>query len=246
MSISIPDSTLEKFTTFGDLLRFLRRRAGITQLELSIAVGYSDAQISRLEQNLRPPDIPTIEARFVSALGLQDEPKAVARLLDLAANVRREDAPGLGLCPYKGLNYFDEADADLFIGREELTARLVERVLSLSLGSSLNPSRFLAVVGASGSGKSSLVRAGVIPALRWNKASIDWHIQILTPTAHPLESLAASLTHESNSVIATATLIDDLTRDSRSLQIFAKRTLGSRHGPHLLLVIDQFEELFAV
>ncbi len=84
MSASIPEATLEKFTTFGDLLRFLRRRAGITQMELSIAVGYSDAQISRLEQNLRLPDIPTIQARFVSALGLEDEPEAVARLLDLA------------------------------------------------------------------------------------------------------------------------------------------------------------------
>src|SRR5215216_6819068 len=132
MSASIAESTLEKFTTFGDLLRFLRRRAGITQLELSIAVGYSDAQISRLEQNLRPPDIPTIEARFVSALGLEDAPTAVARLLDLAAHVRREDAPSLGLCPYKGLNYFDEADADLFVGREELTTKLVERVFALS------------------------------------------------------------------------------------------------------------------
>src|ERR671925_2306175 len=133
MPASIPESTLEKFTTFGDLLRFLRRRAGITQLELSIAVGYSDAQISRLEQNLRPPDIPTIEAHFVPALGLEDEPKAVARLLDLASNVRREDAPARGVCPYKGLNYFDEADADLFVGREVLTAKLVDRVLSLTL-----------------------------------------------------------------------------------------------------------------
>jgi transcriptional regulator with XRE-family HTH domain len=100
MASSIPSSTLEKFTTFGDLLRFLRRRAGITQVELSIAVGYSDAQISRLEQNLRLPDLPTIEARFVSALGLEEEPNAVSRLLELAANMRREDAPGLGLCPY--------------------------------------------------------------------------------------------------------------------------------------------------
>ncbi len=99
MSTSIPVSTLEKFTTFGDLLRFLRRRAGITQMELSIAVGYSDAQISRLEQNLRLPDITTIEARFISALGLEEEPRAVSRLLELAANIRREDAPGLGLCP---------------------------------------------------------------------------------------------------------------------------------------------------
>jgi WD40 repeat protein len=246
MSASIPEGTLEKFTTFGDLLRFLRRRAGITQLELSIAVGYSDAQISRLEQNLRPPDIPTIEARFVSALGLEDEPKAVARLLDLAAHVRREDAPGLGLCPYKGLNYFEESDADLFVGREELTTRLVERVLSLSPRSSTNQIRFLAVVGASGSGKSSLVRAGLIPSLRWNKKSIDWQIHILTPTAHPLESLAAALTQESNSVTATVTLMDDLGRDPRSLQIFAKRKLGSKDGSHLLLVVDQFEELFSL
>jgi WD40 repeat protein len=246
MSAAIPESTLEKFTTFGDLLRFLRRRAGLTQLELSIAVGYSDAQISRLEQNLRPPDIPTVEARFVEALGLEDEPKAVARLLDLAANVRREDAPGLGLCPYKGLKYFDEADADLFVGREELTSTLVERVLSMTSGEAPNQPRFLAVVGASGSGKSSLVRAGLVPALRWNKSSIDWQICILTPTAHPLENLAASLTQDGGSVAATASLMDDLARDSRSLQIYAKRKLGVKDGTHLLLVIDQFEELFAL
>lgn len=68
MPISIPAATVDKFTTFGDFLRFLRRRLGITQIELANAVGYSDTQISRLEQNLRLPDIPTIEARFVSLL----------------------------------------------------------------------------------------------------------------------------------------------------------------------------------
>src|SRR5678815_249674 len=146
MSTSIPVSTLEKFTTFGDLLRYLRRASGLTQLELSVQVGYSHAQISRLEQNLRLPDIPTIEARFVPALGLDAEPKAIARLLELAANVRREDAPGLGLCPYKGLSYFDEADADLFVGREALTAKLTERVLSLTLSGSSHEMRFLAIV----------------------------------------------------------------------------------------------------
>ena len=242
----IPGSTLEKFTTFGDLLRFLRRRAGITQMELSIAVGYSDAQISRLEQNLRLPDITTIEARFISALGLEEEPRAVSRLLELAANIRREDAPGLGLCPYKGLNYFEETDADLFVGREALTEKLTARVLSLALSGSLNKGRFLAVVGASGSGKSSLVRAGLLPALRWDKTSADWNIHVFTPTSHPLESLAASLTRENNSVIPTAALMDDLGRDSRSLQIFAKRKLGLETNARLLLVIDQFEELFAL
>jgi WD40 repeat protein/basic membrane lipoprotein Med (substrate-binding protein (PBP1-ABC) superfamily) len=244
LSISIPTSTLEKFTTFGDLLRYLRRASGLTQLELSVQVGYSHAQISRLEQNLRLPDIPTIEARFVPALGLQGEPKVITRLLDLAANIRREDAPGLGLCPYMGLNYFDEADADLFVGREALTAKLVERVLALTSSGTAHETRFFAVVGASGSGKSSLVRAGIIPALRWNKKSADWHIYTLTPTAHPLESLAAGLTSESESVIATSTLMDDLSRDPRSLQIFVKRQ--SENYTRLLLIVDQFEELFAL
>jgi WD40 repeat protein/transcriptional regulator with XRE-family HTH domain len=244
--LSIPSSTLEKFTTFGDLLRFLRRRVSLTQMELATAVGYSHTQISRLEQNLRLPDIPTIQANFVFALGLEEEPKAVARLLDLASNIRREDAPATGLSPYKGLNYFDEFDADLFVGREALTAKLTERVLSLASTKSPEGTRFLAIVGASGSGKSSLVRAGLVSALRWNKASTDWHVYILTPTAHPLESLAATLAQESNSVTATATLMDDLARDGRSLQIIAKQISGSRNGSRLLLVVDQFEELFAL
>src|SRR5689334_5967093 len=246
MPTSIPSSTLEKFVTFGDLLRFLRRRAGLTQMELAIAVGYSNTQISRLEQNERLPDIPTIEARFVSALGIEQEPKAVARLLDLAANVRREDAPAPGASPYKGLNYFDESDANLFVGREALTVKLTELVLSLATNRLAEGVRFLAIVGASGSGKSSLVRAGLVSALRWNKASTDWHVYVLTPTSRPLESLATTLTQESNSVIATATLMDDLARDERSLQIFARRIVGSKNGSRLLLVVDQFEELFAL
>jgi WD40 repeat protein/transcriptional regulator with XRE-family HTH domain len=239
MPVFIPSSTLEKFTTFGDLLRFLRRRVGMTQIELANAVGYSDTQISRLEQNERLPDIPTVEASFIPALGLEDEPKVITRLLELAANVRREDAPALGLCPYKGLNYFDEADADLFVGREALTAKLTERVLSLTL----NEPRFLAVVGASGSGKSSLVRAGLVSALRWNKSSTDWRIHIFTPTAHPLQSLAVTLIAEPS---PAAALAEDLRREENNLQIFVKRQLGSKKGVHLLLVVDQFEELFSL
>lgn len=246
MPISIPYNTLEKFTTFGDLLRFLRRRVGLNQIELAHAVGYSNTQISRLEQNLRLPDIFVIQSRFISALGLEDEPKAAARLLDLAANVRREDAPGLGLCPYKGLNYFDEADADLFVGRETLTATLVERILSLTLRGRADETRFLAVVGASGSGKSSLVRAGLVPAMRWNKETVGWHIHILTPTAHPLESLARTLGHETNSVTATAKLMEELGRDPHSLQVFANERISLGNEARFLLVVDQFEEVFAL
>jgi WD40 repeat protein len=246
MSNSIPAGVLEKFTTFGDLLRYLRRRAGLTQIEISIAVGYSNAQISRLEQNLRLPDPATIAARFVPVLDLDDEPIVVEQLLQLATHVQREDAPASGLCPYKGLNYFDETDADLFVGREALTDKLVKRFLSHTLSGSLHKERFLAIVGASGSGKSSLVRAGLIPALQWNQASADWSIHIFTPGAHPLESLAECLLQQNKSAEASATLIGDLARDTCSLHLFNKRSIQTENNARVLLVIDQFEELFAL
>lgn len=107
--------------------------------------------------------------------------------------------------PYLGMHYFDVADARYFFGREQLTAKLV---------SYLQKQRFLAVVGASGSGKSSVVRAGLIPALIRGQPLVDgilppedcirWPIHIITPTAHPLEALATSLTRDSESVTATA------------------------------------------
>jgi WD40 repeat protein/basic membrane lipoprotein Med (substrate-binding protein (PBP1-ABC) superfamily) len=245
MRASLPDSMLAKFTTFGDLLRFLRRRIGITQSELASAVGYSTGQISRLEQNLRLPDVVTIEARFVPALGLEEEPAAASRLLDLATSVRREDAPGPGLCPYKGLSYFDENDADLFVGREVLTEKLTERVLRLC-SEEQGGYRFLAIVGASGSGKSSLVRAGLVPSLHWNTRSVNWPMYILTPSAHPLESLALTLASEAGSLAAAAGLIDDLARDSRSLHLHVRRLMQNSDATHLMLVIDQFEELFSL
>src|SRR5688572_11811242 len=117
MASTISDSTLAQFTTFGDLLKFLRRRAGLTQRELSIAVGYSTAQICRLEQNQRLPDLATLTARFVPELGLEAEPAVVNQLVDLASTVRRENAPAAGLPPFKGLLYFDETDTELFFGR---------------------------------------------------------------------------------------------------------------------------------
>jgi WD40 repeat protein len=261
---------LEQFTTFGDLLKFLRRRAGLTQRELSMAVGYSHAQISRLELNQRLPDLATISARFIHPLDLEDEPETVNRLLGLAASMRREDAPASGAAPFKGLQYFDEADADLFFGREALVEKLVERVikpqtLNPSGAADETPTRLLAVVGSSGSGKSSILRAGLIPLLRWNPRSKDWLIYTLTPTAHPLNALAGALTHESPSVTATTSLVDDLRGEPRALHFTAQRilqsdqekqrNLGARSTQRLvrakektfvLLVIDQFEELFTL
>ena len=79
-----------QFATFGELLKFLRRRAGLTQRELSIAVGYSDTQISRLEQNQRISDQATLSALFIPALLIEKEPEWAARLLELATEARKK------------------------------------------------------------------------------------------------------------------------------------------------------------
>ena len=238
-SVSI---VLDHFTTFGDLLKYLRRRVGLTQRELSIAVGYSDTQISRLEQNERMPDLATLTARFLPALHIEDQPEVAERLLELAATMRREDAPAVGLPPYKGLQYFDETDAELFFGRETLTTLLLERVYERLE----SDQRFLAIIGASGSGKSSLVRAGLIPALRWEQRSSGWPVVILTPTAHPLEALAASLQREAQQSLPLRKLVDELGHDPMALHDSLKRLAHGTSSVHAVLVVDQFEELFTL
>jgi len=143
--------------------------------------------------------------------------------------------PETGESPYMGLRYFDTSDADLFYGREALTCELAERVSKES---------FLAIVGASGSGKSSVARAGLIPA--WQKENERGVVHVITPTAHSLESLAASLTRDSESVTATSTLMDDMGKDSRSLRLYIKKLLSNSENSNLLLVVDQFEETFTL
>ena len=233
---------LEHFTTFGDLLKYLRRRAGLTQRELSIAVNYSDSQISRLEQNERMPDLATLTARFLPVLHIEDQPEVAERLVELAATMRREDAPAVGLPPYKGLKYFDETDAELFFGREALTSLLLEHMVE---GLNSEP-RFLAIIGASGSGKTSVVRAGLIPALHWQQSSSGWPVVIMTPTAHPLEALAASLTRETQQGLPVRKLVDELARDAESLSKSLERLAQSAGAACTILIVDQFEELFTL
>jgi WD40 repeat protein/transcriptional regulator with XRE-family HTH domain len=175
------------FANFGDLLKYLRRRERLTQLELSITVGYSEAQISRLEQNQRLPDLAALKALFIPALHLGDEPELALRFLELAQSARQEDAPVPGVAPYKGLLNFEESDADLFFGRESLTKRLADRATALLKDA---PRRFLAVVGASGSGKSSVVRAGLAVMLK----RAGWDVRVFTPSSDPMRSLQTNVT----------------------------------------------------
>lgn len=160
-----------------------------------------------------------------------------------------EDAPVPGEPPYKGLEYFGEKDADKFYGREALTAKLVGK---------LRLSRFLPVIiGASGSGKSSVVRAGLLPALSRGEQLADgtfppegsgaWMTFTLTPGVKPLDALAAVLTRDEESATATTTLIDDLAIDKRALHLRSLKLLSRRpEAQRTLIVVDQFEEIFTL
>ncbi len=143
--------------------------------------------------------------------------------------------------PYKGLRAFGEADTVDFFGRAALTEQLLAR-----LAESGDGARFLAVVGPSGSGKSSVVRAGLIPALRQGGLlnSERWFITEMLPGAHPLDELEVALLRVAAGPLPS--LLSQLSEDRRGLVRAAKRVLPSDQDVELVLVIDQFEELFTL
>ncbi len=138
------------FTTFGAYLRYLRRRARLTQRELGLAVGYSDVQIARLEKNQRRPDVMTVQARFVEALDLLHQPALAARLVELAAASRSaandERSPDL-LSPPSQRRTNLPAQLTRFIGRETEKAG-VEGLLA--------ENRLVTLTGSGGVGKTRL------------------------------------------------------------------------------------------
>ncbi len=137
-----------------------------------------------------------------------------------------------GACPYRGLEVFEEEHADFFVGRDADIQRLLEK---------LKDGRFLAVLGASGSGKSSLVRAGVIPALRRRGE----RIVVLRPGAHPLEALTAQLVRAGGGAMHGT--LDSLAADSRTLHLAATLALADAPaGCRVFVVVDQFEEVFSL
>lgn len=166
----------------------------------------------------------------------------------------------LGICPYQGLRAFTQNQSQYFFGRETLTQQIINQLAAQS---------FLAVVGASGSGKSSVVRAGLIAQLRLGKqipSSENWWVETLIPGAKPLETLARVL--QKDSPLNPPNLRDFEISPPKvgglggrnysspphllleGIQYLGVESfvywLRSRPEPMVVLVIDQFEELFTL
>jgi energy-coupling factor transporter ATP-binding protein EcfA2 len=142
-----------------------------------------------------------------------------------SVEVIREVSPNLWLteiCPYRSLDVFNEEDAPFFFGREKVVQKLIDSLK--------REPRFLAVMGPSGSGKSSVVRAGLIPALRQGKVpgSQKWEIVIIRPANDPFEQLAGV----------------GFINPQGGLESAVKTWLADRQDKtRLVLFIDQFEEV---
>jgi len=181
-----------------------------------------------------------------------DDPVVFHRLICGIRGIEPGAGPGgtsfAGQCPYRGLEQFDVQHSPLFFGREALTEWLLDALKRKPSGAE---NRFLAILGASGSGKSSLARAGLLAALKEGKldGSAAWPRAVCRPGAELFFSLATALTAISPQSVA-AVVFDRLQgrKDGeRSLHVAAGLVLGEPpRAERLVVLVDQFEEIFTL
>jgi WD40 repeat protein len=214
---------------FARDLRALREQAGLpTYRELSARAHYSAAALSEAAGGRKLPSLPVTIA-YVTACGgdtTEWEKRWRTTTAKLAAAKEHTSADVIR-APYLGLTAFRQQDADLFFGRDDLVADLLTRLVGR---------RFLGVFGASGCGKSSLLRAGLAARLPATQTAV-----VFTPGHHPLEECALALAPFLGE--SPGTLRAEFAADPRNLH---RRIRQATTRPEPVLVVDQFEELFTL
>jgi predicted ATPase/transcriptional regulator with XRE-family HTH domain len=218
--------TPEGFSKFGELLRYLRERAHLSQRELAALVGYHSSYISYLEKNMRSLDEASLLGRFVPALGLENESSWVARLLELS-NLKKDEMPihpdGQEAPSSAEKSSSLPVSLTSMIGREYESARLRKLILDPTI-------RLVSILGPPGVGKTCLslnVARLVFTAFRHGVVFVD-----LTPVREP---------HLLHSAIALALGIADSPKTS--IEDAVKLSLSEKN---LLLILDNFEQIVDV
>jgi WD40 repeat protein len=219
----------------ADLRRLREKAGGLPYRELSKLAHYSPSVLAEAAGGRKLPSL-AVTLAYVRACG-GDCGEWQTRWRALAAELVTADAEVVAQgettgAPYVGLAAFQPDDANRFFGRERLVTDLLDRV---------RERRFLAVFGASGSGKSSVLRAGLVA----RTMAEGNPVLLLTPGPHPREECAVGLAAFTGA--SAAVLRTELAADPENLHLRVRQALIDRPaGSDLLLVIDQFEEVFTL
>ncbi|SNT30401.1 nSTAND1 domain-containing NTPase [Actinacidiphila glaucinigra] len=228
---------------FGPALRELRLERGLSLSALARRTHYSKGYLSKIETGGKPVNA-DVARRCDEAL---DAGGALLALLPPQPAVGSARPPGDGdeaaHCPYPGLSAYGTEDVGRFFGRGRAVADLVER---LGRRAGKGP---LAVVAPSGAGKSSLLRAGLLPALAGGPYG-HWPVAVCTPTARPLDSLAHALAHATGAAPVAPGEQAPPSARAAALVVSLRVSEGDDEdgAPHTgcVLVVDQFEETFTL
>jgi transcriptional regulator with XRE-family HTH domain/energy-coupling factor transporter ATP-binding protein EcfA2 len=238
-------------TDFGRELTLARLRAGLTIREVARATGLplSTAGDYFSGPHLPPPGQPRLLEEILRVCGETDESR-VREWTDALSRARRAPGKRAGrlTAPYRGLASFEPEDAPFFFGRADVTEQLV----AMATGKDAVSGVPLTVVGPSGSGKSSLLRAGLVPRLLGDvaadgspaaSAAAARPFILLTPAAGPLRELAARLSEltASDAALGPGEIEAMLRRDPASA---AALPLAGRPAGGPVIVADQFEAIF--
>ena len=223
---------------FAEALTILRDRAGLSVRDVARLAGVR-GEHSTVGDWFAGKSLPArgsaeLLAQVLAVCGVVDEADRY-QWIEAWRRIRRSPGPRAGRPePYRGLGRFEPRDAEWFFGRRALTAELVGRVRNgQALGGTV-----LLVVGASGVGKSSLLRAGLIPALSGGAVpgSASWPVLLMTPGRRPLDELTTHLSAQAGRA-----------QDGEDLAGLARRAaaaVAARGAGRLVIVVDQFEEVF--
>ncbi|MFF3677123.1 SUMF1/EgtB/PvdO family nonheme iron enzyme [Streptomyces sp. NPDC002120] len=226
----------------GSRLRRLRLGSRLSQLELATRMGFPGQIVTEVERGEQAPTERYLE-RLAHALELP--PQQIYELWEQYRRIPTGAGDGRSAngfqdradCPYRGLYAFREQDAAVYHGRATVVSRLTRAI---------GQSALAGVVGASGSGKSSLVQAGLIPVLR--RQEEHWAVATFRPGSSPYEALAGGLVellHPDSSMdhnVAAAAAMSQRMRSDGISQTLEQ--IAHRLDRPLLLFADQFEELF--
>lgn len=204
---------------FASALTRLRNRAGLSVRQVAKQLNQPASTIGGYLSGGHLPSISQTDLfrSLLRTLGIHEDLQLEA-WVEALVRVRQKPGPrpATEVCPYPGLESFRTENAGQFFGREDLTSLVVRRAAEII---EQRRSAVLAVVGASGSGKSSLLRAGVVPTVV--RGGINdrnaWQAAVFCPGDRPMENLDESLSGLS---------------------------IEPKSGTNVLLVVDQFEELF--